>query len=135
MMTGKAHSLPLWLLCAAAVALAASPASAQAPAKSPAPAKTQAQTPAQNAPGSTAPALPETPAPAPVKELVASPIQLAPAPAPSKSEKTPDRLKAYYHLGLASIYEEDAAEGHAEDVPRAIEEYKLALDADPNSPS
>jgi len=138
MMTGKAHSLPLWLLFAAAFALAASPASAQAPAKSPAPAKTQAQTPAQNAPGSTAPALPETPAPTPAKEPVASPIQLAPAKEPAASkfaEQTPNRLKAYYHLGLASIYEENAAEGHAEDVPRAIEEYKLALNADPNSPT
>lgn len=47
-----------------------------------------------------------------------------------------DRAKAYYHAALAGLYEDDAlAEGRDDEVTRAIEEYKTALDADPNSPS
>ena len=47
----------------------------------------------------------------------------------------PDRAQAYYHLGLAGIFEEDAAtSGRPEDIGFAIEEYKKALNADPNSP-
>jgi tetratricopeptide (TPR) repeat protein len=47
----------------------------------------------------------------------------------------PDRAQAYYHLTLASIYEEEATvQGRPEYVTRAIEEYKLALNADPGSP-
>ena len=46
----------------------------------------------------------------------------------------PNRAQAYYHLALAATYEDDAmSEGRPEDVTHAIEEYKLALDADPNS--
>ena len=47
----------------------------------------------------------------------------------------PQRAQAYYHMALASAYAEDAvALGRPELVTQAIEEYKLALDADPNSP-
>jgi len=55
--------------------------------------------------------------------------------APSESVATqPDRAVAYYHLALANIYEEDAADlGRPELVTHAIEEYKLALNADPGS--
>jgi len=54
-----------------------------------------------------------------------------PAQAPAT---TPDRATAYYHLALANTYEDDAAsEGHTEDTTHAIEEYKLALNADPTS--
>jgi tetratricopeptide (TPR) repeat protein len=45
-----------------------------------------------------------------------------------------NRAQAYYHLALAAVYEDDAiSEGRTDEVNRAIEEYKLALDADPSS--
>ncbi len=48
--------------------------------------------------------------------------------------KQPDRATAYYHFGLAHMYEEMATNyGRPEYATRAIEEYKLALDADPTS--
>lgn len=51
-----------------------------------------------------------------------------PAPAP-------DRAAAYYHFTLAHTYEEMATTyGRPEYATRAIEEYKLALNADPGSP-
>ena len=53
-----------------------------------------------------------------------------PAPAPTE----PNRALAYYHLALASVYEDDASPRAAPtSVNRAIEEYKLALNADPDS--
>ncbi len=46
----------------------------------------------------------------------------------------PNRAQAYYHLALASVYEDDAvSEGHTDEWNQAIEQYKLALDADPDS--
>ena len=46
----------------------------------------------------------------------------------------PDRSSAYYHYGLAHLYEEMAVNaGRADYATQAIEEYKLALNADPNS--
>jgi tetratricopeptide (TPR) repeat protein len=63
-----------------------------------------------------------------------APIQ----PAPGKTADAtpaPDHAVAYYHLALAGIYEEEAgAMGRSEDVSHAIEEFKLALNADPSSP-
>lgn len=45
-----------------------------------------------------------------------------------------DRSQAYYHDALASVYEDNAvAQGRQEYANRAIEEYKLALNADPGS--
>ena len=125
-MTRKDRLLPLWFVFAAAIAfvLPASPACAQ-------------PAPVQIVPGSTAPAKPETAAPAqvsPAKAPTASPIQIAPVKA-ADSTPPPDRAQAYYHLALASGYEEQAvSEGRPELVTRAIEEYKLALNADPTSP-
>ncbi len=53
--------------------------------------------------------------------------------APSATQK-PDRSAAYYHFGLAHMYEDMATNyGRPEYATRAIEEYKLALDADPGS--
>jgi tetratricopeptide (TPR) repeat protein len=73
---------------------------------------------AQNAPGS-----PATPAPA---------AQPKAAEPPASSV---DRAQAYYHLGLANIYEDEAVtSGRPEYVGFAIEEYKKALNADPGSP-
>ena len=71
----------------------------------------------------------------------ATPVAPAPTvanaqtPAPANSTPVPQRAQAYYHMALASAYAEDAvALGRPELVTQAIEEYKLALDADPNSP-
>jgi tetratricopeptide (TPR) repeat protein len=51
------------------------------------------------------------------------------------AEQEPNRAQAYYHAALAATYEDNAiSEGRSEDVTQAIEEYKLALNADPNSP-
>ena len=57
-------------------------------------------------------------------------VQLAP---PSASD-APDRSSAYYHDGLAHLYEELAVNnGRPDFAAQAVEEYKLALNADPNS--
>ena len=54
-----------------------------------------------------------------------------PAPAPSPDA---DRSAAYYHNGLAHLYEEMAVNnGRPDYAAQAIEEYKLALNADPTS--
>ena len=48
--------------------------------------------------------------------------------------KTPDHAAAYYHDGLAHLYEELAVNnGRPDYAAQAVEEYKLALDADPGS--
>jgi tetratricopeptide (TPR) repeat protein len=70
----------------------------------------------------------------------AAPEKAAPATQAQPSQTTPamgsegDRATAYYHLALAHTYAEMATnQGHPEYATRAIEEYKLALNADPNS--
>jgi tetratricopeptide (TPR) repeat protein len=94
---------------------------------------------AQNEPGST---LPESIAPG--KTPAAAPAKTAPAPtapalaksaAPAEAAtQPPERGVAYYHLALATTYEEEALEtGRPEYITRAIDEYKTALNADPNS--
>jgi tetratricopeptide (TPR) repeat protein len=56
------------------------------------------------------------------------------APAPDSAAAEPNRAQAYYHLALASVYEDDAvSEGHTDELNQAIEQYKLALNADPDS--
>jgi tetratricopeptide (TPR) repeat protein len=56
------------------------------------------------------------------------------APASQPDTQTVDRAQAYYHDALASVYEDQAvAQGQQEYANRAIEEYKLALNADPGS--
>jgi tetratricopeptide (TPR) repeat protein len=71
--------------------------------------------------------------------LLATPAMLA---APPKTTPPPDaqsktdtgRSAAYYHYGLAHLYEEMAINaGRADYATQAVEEYKRALDADPNS--
>lgn len=58
----------------------------------------------------------------------------APAAAPAASN-APDRGAAYYHLSLAHTYQDLAAStGRQDFATRAVEEYKLALTADPTSP-
>jgi tetratricopeptide (TPR) repeat protein len=50
------------------------------------------------------------------------------------STATPDRASSYYHYGLAHLYEDMAVNaGRSDYATQAVEQYKLALDADPNS--
>jgi tetratricopeptide (TPR) repeat protein len=67
--------------------------------------------------------------------LLAAPLQAQKTtPAPAAAAAKPDRGAAYYHYGLANIYEALATDsGRQEYVTQAVEEYKLALDADPDS--
>ncbi len=96
---------------------------------------------AQNAPARNAPA-----SPAKTQQVQpAAPAQAAPAKTPATQPGTtpasqataapePNRAQAYYHLALAAVYQDDAtSDGRTDEVNKAIEEYKLALDADPNS--
>ncbi len=47
---------------------------------------------------------------------------------------TPDRAAAYYHYGLAKMYESQAVNNGRQDLAtQAIEQYKLAMTADPES--
>src|SRR5947209_991395 len=56
-----------------------------------------------------------------------------PAPA-TPTRKAPDRAAAYYHFSLAHMYEEQVASyGRSELANKAIEEYRLAIEADPTS--
>ena len=105
---------------------------------------------AQNAPPTPAGQLP--PAQAPGGQVVpgqASPGQMsdpptAPAPTPkadepkvSNSKSTApkvDHAVSYYHYALAHLYEEQVtAYGRSELANKAMEEYRLAIDADPSS--
>jgi tetratricopeptide (TPR) repeat protein len=53
-------------------------------------------------------------------------------PAPAAPQQ--DRAAAYYHYTLASVYEDMVSNyGRPEFATQAVEEYKLALQADPNS--
>jgi tetratricopeptide (TPR) repeat protein len=81
------------------------------------------------------PALPAFAQNAPAAKTTASPAKAAPIEPAATPAELADRAQAYYHVAMASIYEDDAtAEGQPDFVNRAIEEYKLALNADPNSP-
>ncbi|HEY1768406.1 MAG TPA: tetratricopeptide repeat protein [Terracidiphilus sp.] len=76
---------------------------------------------------------------APASPAQNAPVSSAPAStiakADSNAEIAPSRAQAYYHAALAATYEDDAlSEGRSEDVTQAIEEYKLALNGDPDSP-
>jgi len=52
----------------------------------------------------------------------------------SSPGSNPDRAASYYHYGLAHMYEDMAVNaGRSDYATQAIEEYKLALNADPNS--
>src|SRR5580658_9431192 len=83
----------------------------------------------QTATPQSAPATP----PASITGSPGQPIQGKSA-GPASTQKPPDRAAAYYHFGLAHMYEDMATNyGRPEYATRAIEEYKLALDADPSS--
>jgi tetratricopeptide (TPR) repeat protein len=65
-----------------------------------------------------------------------SPVQEtkpAPATVPTAARKV-DKAGAYYHYALAHMYEEQVAVyGRSELASKAIEEYRLAIEADPSS--
>jgi tetratricopeptide (TPR) repeat protein len=76
--------------------------------------------------------------------LLATPVVLAAPAGPPKAAATnstsgqsqadASRSSAYYHYGLAHLYEEMAINaGRPDYANQAVEEYKYALDADPNS--
>jgi tetratricopeptide (TPR) repeat protein len=72
-------------------------------------------------------------APAPAAAATTAPSAAGSSPAAAATQK-PDRSAAYYHFGLAHMYEDMATNyGRPEYATRAIEEYKLALNADPTS--
>jgi len=55
-------------------------------------------------------------------------------PATTNQTAAPDRASSYYHYGLAHLYEDMAVNaGRSDYATQAVEQYKLALDADPNS--
>ncbi len=55
-------------------------------------------------------------------------------PAAPASPHKADRAAAYYHYALAHMYEEEVASyGRSELANKAIDEYRLAIDADPTS--
>src|SRR5262249_26232404 len=56
------------------------------------------------------------------------------APSPAPATKAPDHASSYYHLAMAHMYEEMMGMyGRAEYATKAIEEYRLAIEADPSS--
>jgi tetratricopeptide (TPR) repeat protein len=99
---------------------------------------------AQNSPASSPSTGPEKDkqTPSSVAPAQVAPVETAKAdagtkpavPAPDAAPTEPNRAQAYYHLALASVYEDDAiSEGRSDEVNQAIEQYKLALNADPDS--
>ena len=68
--------------------------------------------------------------------LLATPVIMAAPPKPPAPPSPVDasRSSAYYHYGLAHLYEEMAINaGRPDYANQAVEQYKYALDADPNS--
>ncbi|MEO6981709.1 MAG: tetratricopeptide repeat protein [Edaphobacter sp.] len=54
--------------------------------------------------------------------------------ASQSATQIPDHASSYYHYGLAHLYEDMAVSaGRSDYATQAVEEYKLALSADPNS--
>ena len=67
------------------------------------------------------------------KKDVAPPTDVSTATVPA-AQATTGRSAAYYHYGLAHIYEDLATtQGRSDYATQAIEQYKLALTADPDS--
>jgi tetratricopeptide (TPR) repeat protein len=77
-----------------------------------------------------------SPAQAPQAKSPASPAAAAKPASPDVSASADtNRSVAYYHLALANIYEDEALENGNTDAARlAVDEYKSALNADPDSP-
>jgi tetratricopeptide (TPR) repeat protein len=63
-----------------------------------------------------------------------APPSQPPTPSSATATTQPDHASSYYHYGLAKIYEDQAvANGRQDLATQAIEQYKLALEADPDS--
>jgi tetratricopeptide (TPR) repeat protein len=68
----------------------------------------------------------------PATQKADAPTSKAPASTPSPAKT--DKAAAYYHFTMAHMYEEEmAAYGRSDLVSKAIDEYRLALEADPTS--
>ena len=64
-----------------------------------------------------------------------APVATQPLSAPPTVARKTDKAGAYYHYSMAHIYEElVAVYGRSDLATKAIEEYRLAIDADPGSP-
>src|ERR1700740_2740445 len=62
------------------------------------------------------------------------PAAKASADAPKPAAKAPDKAAAYYHYSLAHMYEELVSiYGRAEYATKAIQEYRSAIENDPDS--
>jgi len=85
----------------------------------------------------TGPKTPVTPSPkdaAPQKGAASKDANQAAKPSQPKTDKKPDQAAAYYHYGLAHMYEEMMAMyGRSEYANKAIEEYRQAIESDPSS--
>jgi tetratricopeptide (TPR) repeat protein len=80
-----------------------------------------------------APAVFAVAASVPAQGLKHHPAEASDAPV-TKAATTVDRAAAYYHYGLAHLYEDMAVNaGRPDYATQAVEEYKLALNADPKS--
>jgi tetratricopeptide (TPR) repeat protein len=74
----------------------------------------------------------KTPAQAPATK--SAPAQTTAEKNVPAADKKPDQAAAYYHYGLAHMYEEMMAMyGRSEFATKAIEEYRLAIENDPSS--
>ncbi len=63
-----------------------------------------------------------------------SPAPTTPGDASQSAPRKVDKAAAYYHFTMAHMYEEEmAAYGRSDLVTKAIEEYRLAIEADPTS--
>ncbi len=68
---------------------------------------------------------------APEQQPSSAPAATEPSPAPPKQ---PDQGAAYYHFTLAHMYEEMVSMyGRSDYASKAIDEYRLAIENDPNS--
>ena len=63
-----------------------------------------------------------------------SPAQTAVSKSAGSTPSKEDKAAAYYHFAMAHTYEEEmAVYGRSDLMTKAIQEYRLAIDADPNS--
>jgi len=91
-------------------------------------------TPAGQTPANSTQSHSAKPVPAPALPAPALPAADAASTTNNQIGTEPKRAQAYYHLALASVYEDDAvSEGRSDEINKAIEEYKMALNADPSS--
>lgn len=76
---------------------------------------------------------PETKAPPPEQKTPAAPTSDSDSPKPATTSG-PDQAAAYYHFAMAHMYEEMVSMyGRADYANKAIDEYRLAIENDPNS--